>query len=94
MYALTAPARARVALRSRVLRTRATGLSTLLIDNYDSYTYNLYQLISDVNGVSPTVFANDAVTVEQVRLCSNCTFERAKCRMATHTRSRPPHKST
>ena len=25
-------------------------LKTLLIDNYDSYTYNLFQLIADVNG--------------------------------------------
>ena len=25
-------------------------LTTLLIDNYDSYTYNLFQLISEVNG--------------------------------------------
>lgn len=40
---------------------------TLLIDNYDSYTYNLYQLISDVNEVVPIVVANDHVTAEQVR---------------------------
>ena len=26
------------------------GLKTLLIDNYDSYTYNLFQLIAEVNG--------------------------------------------
>ena len=25
-------------------------LRTLLIDNYDSYTYNLFQLIAEVNG--------------------------------------------
>ena len=25
-------------------------LKTLLIDNYDSYTYNLYQLLAEVNG--------------------------------------------
>jgi para-aminobenzoate synthetase len=33
---------------------------TLLIDNYDSYTYNLFQLIAGVNGSEPTVLTNDA----------------------------------
>ena len=28
-------------------------LRTLLIDNYDSYTYNLFQLIAEVNGGAP-----------------------------------------
>ncbi|WP_327066163.1 aminodeoxychorismate synthase component I [Kitasatospora sp. NBC_01302] len=34
-------------------------MRTLLIDNHDSYTYNLFQLIAEVNGVEPTVVTND-----------------------------------
>lgn len=33
---------------------------TLLIDNYDSFTYNLHSLLSEVNGRPPTVVQNDA----------------------------------
>jgi para-aminobenzoate synthetase len=32
---------------------------TLLVDNYDSYTYNLFQLIAGVNGAEPTVLRHD-----------------------------------
>ncbi|SER36342.1 para-aminobenzoate synthetase [Streptomyces sp. yr375] len=35
-------------------------MKTLLIDNYDSYTYNLFQLIAEVNGEEPVVIVNDA----------------------------------
>ncbi|MBK3634250.1 chorismate-binding protein [Streptomyces asoensis] len=35
-------------------------MKTLLIDNHDSYTYNLFQLIAEVNGEEPVVILNDA----------------------------------
>jgi para-aminobenzoate synthetase len=35
-------------------------LRTLVIDNYDSYTWNLVQLLAVVNGAEPTVITNDA----------------------------------
>jgi para-aminobenzoate synthetase len=38
------------------------GLKTLLIDNYDSFTYNLFQLLADVSGEEPLVVRNDEST--------------------------------
>nr|WP_296780277.1 aminodeoxychorismate synthase component I [Rhodococcus sp. (in: high G+C Gram-positive bacteria)] len=35
------------------------AVRTLLIDNYDSFTYNLYSLLTEVNGIEPVVVRND-----------------------------------
>ena len=39
-------------------------MTTLLIDNYDSYTFNLYQLIASVAGEEPVVVRNDEAAWE------------------------------
>ena len=36
-------------------------VKTLSVDNYDSFTYNLYALPTAVNGTEPTVIRNDSV---------------------------------
>ncbi|MEH0417664.1 aminodeoxychorismate synthase component I [Streptomyces sp. B21-083] len=43
-------------------------MRTLLLDNYDSYTFNLYQLIADINGREPVVMVNDDPMLTSLRL--------------------------
>ncbi|WP_328594246.1 aminodeoxychorismate synthase component I [Actinomadura macrotermitis] len=43
-------------------------MPTLLIDNYDSYTYNLFQLLAAVNGIPPVVFHNDDPRLPELEL--------------------------
>ena len=41
----------------------------LLIDNYDSFVYNLFQYIGEL-GLEPVVFRNDGITVEEIEKLS------------------------
>jgi len=41
-------------------------MKTLLIDNYDSFTYNLFQLLAEANGEEPIVVRNDEASWEEL----------------------------
>jgi para-aminobenzoate synthetase len=41
-------------------------MRALLIDNYDSFTFNLFQLLAEVNGVEPVVVRNDEASWDEL----------------------------
>jgi len=41
-------------------------MQTLLIDNHDSFTYNLFQLLAEVNGSEPILVRNDEATWDEL----------------------------
>jgi para-aminobenzoate synthetase len=41
-------------------------MQTLLIDNHDSFTYNLFQLLAEVNGSEPIVVRNDEASWDEL----------------------------
>lgn len=41
-------------------------MKLLVLDNYDSFTYNLVQYIEQLSGVAPAVFRNDKISLDEV----------------------------
>ena len=41
-------------------------MKILVIDNYDSFTYNLVHYIENITGIRPDVFRNDEISLEDV----------------------------
>ena len=52
--------------RPAVTMTATMGARVLLIDNYDSFVYNLVQELGEL-GAEPEVFRNDAIEVDAIR---------------------------
>lgn len=41
-------------------------MKILIIDNYDSFTYNLVHMVEKITGIFPAVFRNDEITLEEM----------------------------
>jgi anthranilate synthase component 2 len=41
-------------------------MKILLLDNYDSFTFNLFQLVGEISGGMPDVVRNDKITLEEI----------------------------
>ena len=41
-------------------------MKILVFDNYDSFTYNLVQMIEQIMGEKVEVFRNDQITLEEI----------------------------
>ena len=47
-------------------RDRFSLMRTLVVDNYDSFTYNLVQLVAAASGIDPIVICNDALSASEL----------------------------
>ena len=41
-------------------------MKIIIIDNYDSFTYNLVHMVEDITGTMPDVFRNDQIELKEI----------------------------
>jgi anthranilate synthase/aminodeoxychorismate synthase-like glutamine amidotransferase len=49
------------------MATNLDDLRIVVIDNYDSFTYNLVQYLAEISGTKIGVYRNDAITVDGIK---------------------------
>jgi para-aminobenzoate synthetase len=50
-------------------------MNVVIVDNYDSFTYNLFDLVYRVSGIQPSVFKNDALSLESFeKVAADCVI--------------------
>ena len=42
-------------------------MNILILDNYDSFTYNLVHMVEDITGKLPDVFRNDQISIDEIK---------------------------